>query len=54
MALNGESTRNVGRLAAILPSMHAWDKKSSFMDRTDEVRSMLRRPWTWNEPGVRQ
>jgi hypothetical protein len=33
--------------------VHAWDDKSSLIERNNEFRSILRRPWTAGKPGVR-
>lgn len=41
------------RIYGIKALAHAWDDKSSLIDRNNEFRSMLRRPWPSAEPGVR-
>jgi hypothetical protein len=40
------------RIYGIKTLMHAWDDKSNIIDRNNEFRSMLRRPWASGEPGV--
>jgi len=40
------------RIYGIKTLMHAWDDKSTVIDRNNDFRSMLRRPWATGEPGV--
>jgi hypothetical protein len=40
------------RIYGIKTLMHAWDDKSTIIDRNNDFRSMLRRPWPSGEPGV--
>ena len=41
------------RIYGIKTLAHAWDDKSSLIDRNNDFRSMLRRPWPSAGPGVR-
>ncbi len=40
------------RIYGIKTLVHVWDDKSTLIDRDNDFRSMLRRPWTMGEPGV--
>lgn len=41
------------RIYGIKTLVHAWDDKSNLIDRNNDFRSMVRRPWPGAEPGVR-
>ena len=40
------------RIYGIKTLTHAWDNKSTVIDKNNDFRSMLRRPWPSAEPGV--
>jgi hypothetical protein len=40
------------RIYGIKTLMHAWDDASNLLDRDNDFRSMLRRPWLGSKPGV--
>jgi hypothetical protein len=40
------------RIYGIKTLMHAWDDTSNLIDRDNDFRSMLRRPWLGGKPGV--